>query len=520
MYESYTQSRKWLLTINNPQDHGMTHDEIIDRAQKFNPDYMCLADEIGEEGTYHTHLFLYSSSPMRFGTVKKRFPTAHIDRAHGTVQDNRAYIRKEGKWLDDAKAETSVEGSFYEFGTVPSEVEERDPKMYRLLQNVKDGLSTTEIIDEVPSFAFKSRDIDVLREAYLAEKYRVQNRLLTVTYLFGASGTGKTSLPYAFGKFVEKDSTVVSVQPSWRERTELYGYFNEFTKRFNETEVLKKMYEATFKEDIFITVLDEMNIARVEYYFAELLSILEMPSRDEWVVDLVPSGWANDPKHLDKGRFRLPQNMWFIGTANTDDSTYTITDKVYDRAIVIDFREKFAPITSKYNSDPIELSSDALIKLFDEARENDAYKLTKTDSDKFFKICSFVKDAFIGFRINDAIDILLLTLLFTFAVKFLKNRKAGALIIGITICLLVFVLATIFEISGIRYILSGIFQIGVLAIVIIFQPEIRDLLEKMGLDAFNEYVDRLDRFLSRTDATIKSHYSEMLKWYMQDNVNC
>ena len=57
--KTYTQSRKWLLTINNPQDHGMSHNEIIDCAQKFNPYYMCLADEIGEEGTYHTHLFLY-----------------------------------------------------------------------------------------------------------------------------------------------------------------------------------------------------------------------------------------------------------------------------------------------------------------------------------------------------------------------------------------------------------------------------------------------------------------------------
>ncbi len=73
MYENQMQSRKWQLTINNPQDHGMTHDEIIDRTQKFNPSYMCLADEIGEQGTYHTHVFFCSSSPMRFGTVKKRF---------------------------------------------------------------------------------------------------------------------------------------------------------------------------------------------------------------------------------------------------------------------------------------------------------------------------------------------------------------------------------------------------------------------------------------------------------------
>lgn len=187
------QSRKWMLTINNPKDCGLDHDGMTALLSLFCPDYFCLADEIATTGTFHTHIFIYAKSPIRFTTLKNRFPTAHIEKAFGSAKDNRDYIRKEGKWLDDAKAETSVEGSFYEFGTVPSEVEERDPKMYRLLQNVKDGLSTTEIIDEVPSFAFKSKDIDILREAYLAEKYRIQNRVLTVTYLFGVSGTGKTS---------------------------------------------------------------------------------------------------------------------------------------------------------------------------------------------------------------------------------------------------------------------------------------------------------------------------------------
>ena len=158
--------------------------------------------------------------------------------------------------------------------------------------------------------------------------------------LQGISGTGKTSLAYAWGKFLQNPVTIASVQPSWRDRTEIFGYFNEFTKRFNETEVLKKMYEATFKEDIFITVLDEMNIARVEYYFAELLSILEMPSRDEWVVSLVPSVWPTDPKHVIDGKLKLPENMWYIGTINNDDSTFAVSDKVYDRAIPIDLNSK------------------------------------------------------------------------------------------------------------------------------------------------------------------------------------
>ena len=98
MFAKGYQSRKFLLTINNPESAGMTHEEIIDRAQKFNPDYFCMADEIGASGTYHTHVYLYSESPMRFETVKKRFPTAHIDKAAGPSWSNRDYIRKEGKW--------------------------------------------------------------------------------------------------------------------------------------------------------------------------------------------------------------------------------------------------------------------------------------------------------------------------------------------------------------------------------------------------------------------------------------
>lgn len=158
--------------------------------------------------------------------------------------------------------------------------------------------------------------------------------------LQGISGTGKTSLPYAFGKFINNDAVIASVQPSWRDRSELFGYFNEFTKRYNETELLRAMYEASYNENVYAVILDEMNIARVEYYFAEMLSILEMPSRDEWVVDIVPNSWSSDPQHLDNGHLTIPPNMWYIGTANNDDSTFAITDKVYDRAMPIDINTK------------------------------------------------------------------------------------------------------------------------------------------------------------------------------------
>lgn len=104
------------------------------------------------------------------------------------------------------------------------------------------------------------------------------------------------------------------------------------------------MYEASYNENIYAVILDEMNIARVEYYFAEMLSILEMPSRDEWVVDIIPNSWPSDPKHIVNGQLKIPPNMWYIGTANNDDSTFAITDKVYDRAMPINIDTKGVPL--------------------------------------------------------------------------------------------------------------------------------------------------------------------------------
>ncbi len=209
--------------------------------------------------------------------------------------------------------------------------------------------------------------------------------------LQGISGTGKTSLPYAWGKFMENDTQIASVQPSWRDRSELFGYFNEFTKRFSETEVLKRMYEATYTDKVYLTILDEMNIARVEYYFAEMLSILEMPSKEEWIVDLVPSGWPSDPKHIVNGRFRLPPNMWYVGTANNDDSTFAISDKVYDRAIPINIDTKGVKFDAPYTEN-LHISYSHLEKMFDEAK--DKYRVGEETLTKIAQLDDYVIEHF------------------------------------------------------------------------------------------------------------------------------
>lgn len=205
--------------------------------------------------------------------------------------------------------------------------------------------------------------------------------------LQGISGTGKTSLAYAWGKFLDNDSCVASVQPSWRDRTELFGYFNEFTRKFNETDVLREIYLAGYDDQIYTVILDEMNIARVEYYFAEMLSILEMPNQDEWIVELVSSAWPKDPKNIERGKLKIDPSVWYIGTINNDDSTFMVTDKVYDRAMPIDINEKGQVFTPK-DIPAQKINYTYLDHLFEEAKQN--HSISQENLDKIEEMDDYV----------------------------------------------------------------------------------------------------------------------------------
>ena len=231
---------------------------------------------------------------------------------------------------------------------------------------------------ELPEFVelFRNFAASKLGLYYTTDMIRLYVAALASTKLVilqGISGTGKTSLAYAWGKFLKHDSCVASVQPSWRDRSELFGYFNEFTKKFNETDILKVLYEAGYTDDIYTVILDEMNISRVEYYFAEMLSILEMPNKDEWIIEVVASSWKSDPKRLKNGKIKIPENVWYIGTINNDDSTFMVTDKVYDRAMPIDINDKGKVFTPE-EIDAQDVNFSYLNKKFKEAMDANPIK--------------------------------------------------------------------------------------------------------------------------------------------------
>lgn len=271
-----------------------------------------------------------------------------------------------------------------------------------------DDLTLEELCERFRNYLAKYEklyfDIDTIRvfiSGFAASHFMI---------LEGLSGTGKSSLPRYFAKFANGNVLFMAVQATWRDKTNILGYFNDFSKTYNETDFLVSLYRANYNPDaINFYVLDEMNISRVEYYFADLLSVLEYPE-EEWKLRLMhlPHNFIA-PVKIDDGCVKIPGNSFFVGTANKDDSTFTITDKVYDRAITIDFDYRNAPFEVEGNAEPIQLSYSKLKGLYDEALNKADYKLTEEDLEKFQNVAEYIYEQFditFGNRILNQIETL------------------------------------------------------------------------------------------------------------------
>lgn len=187
-----SQSRKWQITINNPADKGFDHAKIKEVIEGLTPDYWCMCDEIGEKGTYHTHVYFCRTGSYRFSTVKNAFPGAHIEMAKGTNQVNREYIRKEGKWEKSKKAETNLPDTFEESGEVPMERQGARNDLADLYDMIKIGMTNAEILEDSPQYMLNMDKVDRARQILRENEYKNKWRKLETVYVFGATGTGKT----------------------------------------------------------------------------------------------------------------------------------------------------------------------------------------------------------------------------------------------------------------------------------------------------------------------------------------
>ena len=293
-------------------------------------------------------------------------------------------------------------------------------------EKVFPALSTVDVdydgyaIDHIESDQLTLEEIATKFRNYLAKEEKLYFDIDTIRYfisalgtshfmiLEGLSGTGKSSLPRYFAKFINAEVLFIPVQATWRDKTNLIGFFNEFSKTYTESEFLIKLYKANYNPAVpHFFVLDEMNISRVEYYFADFLSVLEYPEED-WKLKIMqlPYNFV-PPAKLENGIIQIPNNSYFVGTANKDDSTFTITDKVYDRAISIDFDNRNDAFKVSEEVSTITISNTHLQSLYASAKEDDANRMSEADYEKFTKVTDFIYEQFdltFGNRILTQID--------------------------------------------------------------------------------------------------------------------
>ena len=203
-----------------------------------------------------------------------------------------------------------------------------------------------------------------------------------LSILQGMSGTGKTSLPKIFMEAIDGTCDIVEVESSWKDKNELLGYYNEFSSTYTPRKFTQALYKASLNKEVptFI-VLDEMNLSRIEYYFSDFLSLMENEEDKREIklvnvnLERIDSGVKKSYVGLIDGHtLKVPANVWFIGTANRDESTFVISDKVYDRAHTMNFNKR-APKVRDFSS-PQEkcfYSYDVLKDMMEQAKKKGTF---------------------------------------------------------------------------------------------------------------------------------------------------
>lgn len=241
------------------------------------------------------------------------------------------------------------------------------------------GVARTEVVHSLKDFAEEMQH-RIAWDAKTGKKlfYRLEEIQLFIAglsmsrlhILQGISGTGKTSLAQAFSRAVGGGCETVSVQAGWRDKDDIIGHYNSFEKQFYERPCLQGLYEAQtpfYQDRPYIVLLDEMNLSRPEQYFAEFLSALELDPKKQ-LLSLMTASHPSAPKGFLEGRkLQIPRNVWFIGTANHDETTFEFADKTYDRAHVMELprNESDFEINKSYPESSYSFSS--LEAAFDKA---------------------------------------------------------------------------------------------------------------------------------------------------------
>lgn len=290
-----------------------------------------------------------------------------LDNLNGTLK-----LSKDSELNEDKNITTDPCESF-------SNLENRRPYFAKELEErkktTKENFTLKTLVDFIVNYAKDSpKHLSYTRETIACFISGLGFSRLSI--LQGMSGTGKTSLPRVFSEAIGGECRILEVESSWKDKNELIGYYNQFSKRFIPTKFTNALYEASLNPEVmFMLVLDEMNLSRIEYYFSDFLSLMENEP-DKRVLTLVniplvrmyQGRKVNYLSLKDNQKLPIPHNIWFVGTANNDESTFEISDKVYDRANTMDFDKRAKKIRDYIDPIPSQfVAAPTLTKLLEEA---------------------------------------------------------------------------------------------------------------------------------------------------------
>jgi 5-methylcytosine-specific restriction endonuclease McrBC GTP-binding regulatory subunit McrB len=217
--------------------------------------------------------------------------------------------------------------------------------------------------------------------------------------LAGISGIGKTKIFENFVKnFPVDNSLFVPVRPDFRDAKSLLGFYNPLAEEYQTTPLLELIIRASQQQNLknpYFVLFDEMNLARVEYYFADFLSVIESKRDDKgFTTQSIQLHNSISDKVRQQGvpkEIKLPPNIYFVGSVNIDETTHMFSPKVLDRAFTIEFKidgfQKYIDFLHDSYEKDYTLPSEFLKKL---KRDfiNDSYYTQITKDDIFIEIAN------------------------------------------------------------------------------------------------------------------------------------
>lgn len=239
-----SRSRKWQVTINNPIDKGYTREVIKEKVDSLSSIvYWCIADEIGAGGTPHCHFFLAFANAIRFSTLLKLFEGGHFEMCNGTCEQNRDYVFKIGKYKGTDKEETNLPETREEFGEMPVERKGKRNDLDDLYDMVQAGMTAAEIIKDNPSYMIRRKEIEDMIYDRQTEQFGNVYRQMDVTFVFGSTGTGKTS-------------DIIRQNGGYKNIYRVVDYKNPFDGYSGEDVIVFEEYRCQFNISLLLNAID------------------------------------------------------------------------------------------------------------------------------------------------------------------------------------------------------------------------------------------------------------------------